>query len=195
MEFLTHDELLAVLSAARETSYRDWLMMLMGYWHGMRANEICDMRLRDVNQIDHTVRIRRLKHSNTTLQPMVQSDNILLNEIDGIETHINRYAVYAKTGLMDGDAKLFPGVTYKTFYRRFATYAKKAGLPSEKQHPHVLKHSIANHSIRNGVGIESVQQFLGHKDIKSTMQYVKLSDREASEQVYAALRKVHSHES
>ena len=45
MTFLTPEELLAVLKAARSRSVRDWAMILLAYRHGMRASEVCDLKL------------------------------------------------------------------------------------------------------------------------------------------------------
>jgi integrase len=38
---LTPGELLAILRVARQSSTRDWAMILMAYRHGLRASEIC----------------------------------------------------------------------------------------------------------------------------------------------------------
>jgi integrase len=46
--YLTPDEVIAVLRA-KERSARDWAMVLVAYRHGMRASEICGLRLDDVD--------------------------------------------------------------------------------------------------------------------------------------------------
>ena len=45
MEFLSPEELLAVLKVARERSTHDWAMILLAYRHGLRASEVCGLRL------------------------------------------------------------------------------------------------------------------------------------------------------
>ena len=54
-------------------------------------------------------------------------------------------------------------------------------------HPHSLKHSIARHSIKNGVGIEGLKTYLGHKTLSSTGMYLRIDDTEASAAIVAAL--------
>jgi integrase len=49
MAFLSTEEMLAVLRAARSRSSRDWAMILVAYRHGMRASEVCGLRRDDLN--------------------------------------------------------------------------------------------------------------------------------------------------
>jgi site-specific recombinase XerD len=73
------------------------------------------------------------------------------------------------------------------FVRVFQTIAQIAGLPVEKRHPHVLKHSLASHLVAGNVNLALVRQALGHCSINSTMQYVGTSDGQAAEAAQAAL--------
>ena len=46
---LTPVEILAVLKVARTNSTRNWAMILLAYRHGLRASEICDLKLEDLD--------------------------------------------------------------------------------------------------------------------------------------------------
>jgi integrase len=70
MAFLTTNKIVAVLKAARERSTRDWAMILLAYRHGLRASEICGLRLADVDLKNFAVTIERLKGSLKTVQPL-----------------------------------------------------------------------------------------------------------------------------
>jgi integrase/recombinase XerD len=74
--------------------------------------------------------------------------------------------------------KVFP-VHRSTFWRKIQRYAKAAGIPKHKAHPHALKHSIAMQTIGTA-GIENVRTYLGHKSMGSTGEYLKVQDAEAS---------------
>ena len=59
-----------------------------------------------------------------------------------------------------------------------------------KQHPHVLKHSIATHLVLANVNLALVKMQLGHKSINSTMKYISTTDRQASQATVAALMEI-----
>jgi integrase len=49
MAYLSPKEVLAVLKTARARSIRDWAMVLLAYRHGLRASEVCDLKLTDAD--------------------------------------------------------------------------------------------------------------------------------------------------
>jgi site-specific recombinase XerD len=62
-------------------------------------------------------------------------------------------------------------------YHLFRKYAEKAALSPDKRFVHILKHSIAVHLLNAGWDIIDVQDWLGHKDIKNTAIYGKISNK------------------
>jgi integron integrase len=53
--------------------------------------------------------------------------------------------------------------------------AEKAGIVS-RVHAHALRHSFATHFLQDGGDIRTLQQLLGHKDIRTTMVYLHVDD-------------------
>lgn len=185
MEALSKEQLLAILAAARAYSVRNWLMVLMGFSHGLRPTEVTGgWCVRTVNKQkerfwhpgivaddirDGHLTVQRLKGSNRTVQPLCASENPLLDELRG---------VFEFTRGMHGNQRLFP-ITRQQFGRLFVRYAATAGIPRRLAHPHILKHTIAMQTIHSA-GIENVRQYLGHKSISSTGAYLKVSDADAA---------------
>jgi site-specific recombinase XerD len=58
--------------------------------------------------------------------------------------------------------------------RALAAAVKTAGL-AKKVTAHTLRHSFATHLVLRGVDIRSVQELLGHSDIRTTMIYLQLA--------------------
>ncbi len=190
MTHLTPDELLSVLKAARARSARDWCMILLAYRHGMRASEVCNLRLADVDLKAGSLSIRRLKGSLPTIQPLYRhKGQPLLDEVAALRA-------WMRERQPDGSDYLFlsqkGGRLHRSqFFRIFQACAETAGLPSQKRHPHVLKHSLASHLVAGNVNLALVKQCLGHKSIGSTMKYVGTSDAQASEAAQAAMMQLY----
>jgi len=186
MTALTPEEVLAVLKLAQIRSTRDWAMILLAYRHGMRASEVCDLKLADVDLKAGSISVRRLKGSLETTQPIYRHQGQpLLDEARALR-------IWLRERKHDGSDCLFTsqkgGRLHRSqFFRIFKACAEAAGLPRKKQHPHCLKHSLATHLIAGNVNLALVKQCLGHKAIGSTMKYVGVSDAQASEAARAAL--------
>jgi type 1 fimbriae regulatory protein FimB len=189
MDFLSPTELLAVLRAAREHSTRTWAMALLAYRHGLRAGEVCALKLADVDLKNNSISVRRLKGSlHTTQQLTGHRGEPLLDEIAALKSWLRERPVDS------GDA-LFVSqkgghLTSGQLWRIFKVVAERAGLPASKAHPHILKHSLASHLVGANVNLAVVQQFLGHRSISSTMKYIAVSDTQASEAAHSALMNI-----
>ena len=179
MQHLSKDQVRALLAAARATRERDWLMILVGYWHGLRASEVVGLT-RDNVRDGHLV-VPRLKGSMKTRQPLVKHADPLFDEASALLDYVEKLA--------ETD-KIFP-VSRSTFWRLVRRYGAAAGIPRDLAHPHILKHSIAMQTIHSA-GIENVRQYLGHKSLSSTGAYLKVDDKAASSAVTGAAGAVES---
>lgn len=73
-------------------------------------------------------------------------------------------------------------------YQRFEAYAELAGIPADKRFVHTLRHSIAVHLLDALWDVCDVQDWLGHKDIKNTMVYAKISNKRREKQFKKLLK-------
>jgi integrase/recombinase XerD len=175
LEHLSKAELVALLAAARAHSERNWLMILVGYSHALRASEVVKLQ-RDAVKDGH-ITVARLKGSLRTVQPLVADLNPLLNE---------RVGLLAFVASLPRNQRLFP-VCRQHFWRLVQRYAADAKIPERKRHPHILKHTMGMQTIHSA-GIENVRQYLGHKSMASTGAYLKVTDAAASDAIAKALK-------
>lgn len=186
MNFLTKDEIHNVLEAAWRSSTRDWFMILLGYKHGMRATEIVNLKTTDI--VDGHITIRRVKGSETNIQPLNPHTDRLLNEQKAFDAYmLERPKQWGDVLFQTNNGG---GMTERWFYSIFRRYALAAGVAADKCHPHILKHSHANHLLRGGADITEVQKSLGHVSIANTMKYVKQTDEEVAPKVQTVFMKI-----
>lgn len=174
LQHMSKQELTNLLTVARKNNTRDWLMMLVAYWHGIRATELVSLTDKDVQ--DGYIKVVRLKGSKTTTHNLIESKEDIFNE----KKYLTEYVSNTK-------GRLFP-VTRFGFYAIVRKYGKQAGIPKHRSHPHVLKHSIAQHLV-DRVTLPKLQRYLGHANLNSTAAYTKATDIQACEAVHDALFK------
>jgi site-specific recombinase XerD len=142
--------------------------------------------LADADLKDGAISIQRLKGSMRTVQPLyTHRGQPLLDETAALRS-------WLKVRPADGSDYLFTSqkggrLDRTQFFRIFQAVAEVAGLPTEKRHPHCLKHSLASHLVAGNVNLALVKQALGHRSISSTMVYVGTTDAQAAEAVQSAL--------
>jgi integrase len=190
MVYLEPAEVLSVLRAARAKGAREFAMILVAYKHGMRASEVCNLRVGDLDMKDGNILIARLKGSLRTTQAVTEHrGEPLLNEVRALRE-------WLKERRNDGSDFLFTSqkggrLDRSQFFRLFRDIADAAGLSAEKQHPHALKHALATHLVAANMNLALVKQQLGHKSISSTMRYVTTSDAQASKATTTALMEIY----
>jgi integrase len=165
MQHFTIEELKGLLAQVKNKRQR--LMILVGFWHGLRVSELTRLRGADVK--DGYIDCQRLKGSLRTIQPFIHHDDPDLDE------SLDLFALAREVGQNE---RLFP-MTRDGVLKLMKRAGKRAGIPEHKLHPHTLKHSIAMQTISKS-GIENVRQWLGHKSIASTGEYLKVSDDAAA---------------
>src|SRR5579872_2008660 len=144
MDYLTRDEIVAVVTAAKAKSARAWSMALLSYKHGLRPSECCNLRLADVDLREGVVTIKRAKGSVDGRHELLGHKGVpLLDEYRALKAWLRERGDDPSPFLFTSQKS--KQVDRSTWYRDFAMVAKAAGIDSARRHPHVLRHSLASH--------------------------------------------------
>ena len=181
---LSPEEILKVLRIASE-SKRNLAMILLAYRHGMRASEVCDLRLADLDLKNAQITIRRLKGSFTTTQPLTDHPGQPMLS----EKRVLRAWLAERHDTSDFVFTSQKGgrIHRSQFFRMFQSIAERAGLPSDRRHPHCLKHALGFSLVAANINLACVKVALGHKSIASTAIYAVPTDEQVGKAVNAAL--------
>jgi integrase len=186
MTYWKPNELLNILSEARKISTRNHLLVLLAYKHGLRATELCRLRVRDVafGRLD----CKRLKGSLHTNRPLDSDPNPLLDEKAALASWLRERGAAETDSLFV--SRLGKGMTRRAVYDIFEDATVRAGIEPGRRNPHCAKHTLGALAYRAGVDPFALQQLLGHRDAKATAVYAAVTQDEAHEKAKPALSAV-----
>ena len=156
---------------------RDKAMLELLYATGIRASELINLNIQDLNLRSGVLYCRGSKG--------VRSIPVYPSAVVAVSDYIYRMRGLI-TGPESGNA-LFVNLnggrlTRQGFWKIVKGYATEAGITKEIT-PHTLRHSFALHLLENGASVKDIQTMMGHADISSTQVYVQLLDSHVK-QVY-----------
>ena len=177
-KFLTVDESLALLASV-DGPYkeRDYCILMLFLNCGLRVSELVGINFSDIT--DNMLRVRgkgnkvRILHLNAGtreaidryLPTRIEPDNIASSDALFISRHRDRMSVQTVKAMVN-------------------KYLNRAGLAYKDCSAHKLRHTAATLMYQNGVDIRTVQEFLGHENVSTTMIYTHLANsaiRDAAE--------------
>ena len=172
-EVLSEEEVdkLLDINLVDKYSYRNKAMLELLYATGIRASELTNLKLNNIDLDSCIVRIMG-KGSKERIVPINDTTIKYLN------IYINNYR---KEILNKKDSEyLFISNALKPITRQglFKIIKKeciRAGI-KKNVYPHILRHSFATHLLNHGANIRIIQELLGHEDITTTEIYTHLSN-------------------
>ncbi|HOE83676.1 MAG TPA: tyrosine-type recombinase/integrase [Sphaerochaeta sp.] len=157
------ERLLATIDDSDALGLRDRALFELIYSCGLRISEACSLSVSHYHKDAVTVLGKRNKMRRIPVG-------------DVARLWVDAYLEESRPTLVGphlGEKTLFvgrrgEGLTRQAVHKRFTAYAKAADLDITV---HTLRHSYATHMLAGGADLRSVQQLLGHSDIKTTQIY------------------------
>ena len=179
-KYLTRDEVERFFRAIPRENIRDRALFDLIYRHGLRRREAAQLTLDDVR--DGKIWISRIKRGVPGSYPLHPRSKQLLR-------------AYLSMRPDDGSRYLFrtrrhsrQPISGAEINRIFHQYALAAALPLGYRHVHVFRHSIGTHLMNAGWDSADVKDWLGHRDIKSTMIYAQVTNKRRQERYRETVR-------
>ncbi|MDP6964089.1 MAG: tyrosine-type recombinase/integrase [Planctomycetota bacterium] len=172
-QILSPDDSMALLDAPNPDSWlgvRDRALLSLLYGGGLRVSEAINLKKGDVNltlaTADRPGVMRVTGKGNK--ERLVPLGGIAAQRVEEwMELRSNKFISPQPNLLLSKSGR---SLDRHYAYRSVRKYALKANI-SQDVHPHILRHSCATHLLLGGGDLRSVQEFLGHADLRTTEHY------------------------
>lgn len=170
IEFLSTEEIEKLMDLPDETEkgIRDKAILELLYATGIRASELIDMELADIN-----LRMGFVTCEGENIRARIIPVGRMAR--NAIEKYMNE-SRNTLTRSNDQERHLFVNFQGKPFTRQglwkvLKEYGELAGFKINLT-PQVLRNSFAVHMLQNGADLKSLQELMGHEDISATQVYL-----------------------
>lgn len=175
----TRDEIKILLSLPdehHETGLRDKIMLSLMYATGARAQEICDLQVKDIRINNESASITLMGKGSKVRQVGISKK---------LAETLQRYISHRRIGIYP-EKHIFSSQTHEHMtiscvegiYKKYVTLAKQQNptlFQDDSYPPHSMRHSTACHLLEAGVDIITIKNILGHVSVQTTQIYAEIS--------------------
>ena len=174
-EALSVNEVEALLSAPSgrdKQGIRDKAILEVFYATGTRVSEVVELKTDSVNLDVGFLRCIG-KGNKERVIPLGRKD------IESVKKYLQSSRIVF-LGKKESEylfiSRLGKKISRQSLWKMIKHYARDAGI-KKPMWPHILRHSFATHLLEDGYDIRTVQELLGHKDLKTTMIYTHVLNK------------------
>ncbi len=163
------EALLCSIERSEPHGMRDFTLLYLAAAYGLRSSELVRLTLDDVDWRGRILLIAERKNRHATQLPLTdEAANILINYLRKARPQSSHRQLFLRMRAPGGP--LNPTAVHDVLEHRI----KRSGLELPRCGSHVLRHSFALNLLRQGIGIKTIGDALGHRDIESTFVYLRL---------------------
>ena len=168
--------LLRLPDTSTDIGRRNQMILNLMYASGARAQEICDLRVRDVQFQKNLTRLTLTGKGNKVRRIVIAKScaDMLKHYLDwrGISHELNRYIFSSQTH------EHMTVSCIEEIYKKYVAEAREQHprmFLQSKYTPHTMRHTTATHMLEAGVPLMAIKNFLGHVSVATTERYAELS--------------------
>ena len=163
------DPLLDEFKKDKELGWRDYTLFELIYSSGMRISEAISLNINSFNQDERTIRVIGKRGKERVVFIGEEAHNALIYYLDNVRVKLISKKNKKENALFLN--RRGERLSRQAAHLRFHRVTEALGLDATI---HTLRHSFASHMLQNGADVRSVQEMLGHADIKTTQIYTHL---------------------
>ena len=187
--------LLHLPNPQKRLGFRDQVLLNLMYASGARAQEICDLKVRDFFVEKNLYKLTITGKGNKTRRIVIaKPSGILLKRYLEETGHAGQLETYIFSSQTHTQMTIS---CVEEIYKKYIALAR-AGHPGmflEKRYtPHTMRHTTATHMLEAGVPIVAIKNFLGHSSISTTERYAELSQETVNRHIRDWNEKWFSHQ-
>jgi len=167
-KLLNETELRKLFNALSNKKHK--AMLFTAYSAGLRASEIVNLKIADIDSKRMQIFIERAKGKKdryVNLSPLL---------LDILRKYLLKYKPKPQIYLFESE-QTFTAYPTRTVQQIFSTAKHKAGI-GKAVGIHSLRHSFATHLLDKGTDIKYIKDLPGHFNIKTTEQYLHVSNKQ-----------------
>jgi len=149
---------------------RDYAILVLLVSYGLRSKEIVNLKIKDIDWKEKKIIFPERKSGDALILPLKEEVSWAIGHYLRFSRTKKNYPqlfLSATAPMRPLSPNLVGGIVRK--------YIKKAGLNSPSKGAHIFRHSLAKHLLDQGVSLATISKILGHKSIRSTMTYTRIS--------------------
>jgi site-specific recombinase XerD len=177
--------LFSLPDTSEEIGWRDLVILVVMYASGARAQEICDITVKDIAHDNDGNAI-------VTLMGKGEKPRRVKITADATEL-LDKYIIYRKVGDFPNrhvfssqrNEQMSVSCLEEVFekYEKMAKSANPDKFRSGRYTPHVMRHTTATHLLEAGVPLAVIKNILGHTSIQTTQIYAEITQHTVGQSV------------
>ncbi len=164
---LSPEEVSDILDAAPGPGLKYKAALSIGYGAGLRANEVVNLKIGDIDSDRMVIRVEQGKGSKDRHVMLSPALLALLRDY---------YREARPQGWLFQGMRVGTPLSTRQLNRAFTTAKRMAGI-TKKATLHTLRHSFATHLLEQNTDVRVIQVLLGHAKLSTTAQYTHVATK------------------
>jgi site-specific recombinase XerD len=162
-------KLLHSIHRLSKSGWRDYMILHLMAYYGLRASEIAALRLDSIEWDAKTCRVEQRKTQSDLILPLSERTlALLLQYLRCGRPESELPQLFLRARRPAGGLRHY--AVCDVFYKR----AAQSGIPLEGYSSYSLRHSFAMRLLQRGVGVKAIGDLLGHRSLEATCVYLRL---------------------